>query len=58
LFESKGTSTANDVIVAVDHWSVGAGVSNIPHDYEDEPDEDEEPPDGSHAGDSQWFAGG
>jgi hypothetical protein len=33
-------------------------VSNIPHDYEDEPDEDEEPEEGSHADDSQWFGGG
>jgi hypothetical protein len=32
-------------------------VSSIPHDYEDEADEDEEPQDRSPADDSQWFAG-
>jgi hypothetical protein len=32
-------------------------VTSVPYDYEDEPDEDEEPQDGSHADDSQWFAG-
>jgi hypothetical protein len=32
-------------------------MSSIPHDYEDEPDEDEDPQDGSRADDSQWFTG-
>jgi hypothetical protein len=37
--------------------SLGEGLTSIPHDYEDEPDEDEEPQDGSRADDSQWFTG-
>jgi hypothetical protein len=48
----------HDVIVAVDHWSIrGARVSSVPYDYEDEPEEDEEPQDGSGADDSEWYAG-
>jgi hypothetical protein len=43
----------NDVIVAIDHWSLlGASLSSVSYDYEDEPDEDEEPQDGPRADDS------
>jgi len=43
-FDLGDQDESNDVIVAVDQLvTVGAGVSNIPRDYEDEPDEDEDP---------------
>jgi hypothetical protein len=37
--------------------AVSASLSSVPYDYEDEPEEDEEPQDGSRADDSQWFSG-